>query len=119
MTNSSLVNPTAEEEEGRHSTSENDKSLLGVHSQTHHFSRLEMEKGSSSLNAPKSPPEQVCETKRSLNDSLIKYKIMNKSPKLGEFLLQEPLPGTSLVFWGLLTLYYFHCRNHFPCRLLG
>ncbi|XP_047204983.1 myb-related protein A isoform X2 [Girardinichthys multiradiatus] len=61
MTNSSLVNPTAEEEEGRQSTSENDKSLLGVHSQTHHFSRLEMEKGSSSLNAPKSPPEQVSE----------------------------------------------------------
>ncbi|MEQ2235280.1 hypothetical protein ILYODFUR_000753 [Ilyodon furcidens] len=61
MTNSSLVNPTAEEEEGRQSTSENNKSLLGVHSQTHHFSRLEMEKGSSSLNAPKSPPEQVSE----------------------------------------------------------
>ncbi|KAM4718622.1 myb-related protein A isoform 2-T3 [Anableps anableps] len=61
MANSPLVIPVTEEEEGRQPASEKDKSLLGLLSHTHCYSRAEMKKASSLHKSPKSPPAQVSE----------------------------------------------------------
>ncbi|XP_027861653.1 myb-related protein A isoform X1 [Xiphophorus couchianus] len=59
--NFSLVTPITEEEEGRQSASEKDKSFLGVRCHTHCFSRPDVKNGPSSHKEPKSSPAKVSE----------------------------------------------------------
>ncbi|XP_054893808.1 myb-related protein A isoform X2 [Poeciliopsis prolifica] len=59
--NSLLVTPITEEEEGRQSASEKDKSLLGVHCHTHCFSRPDVKNDPSSHKEPKLSTAQVSE----------------------------------------------------------